>query len=329
MRLLKGIGKWLWRFMVIFSFIVNIILVIVLIALGLLIFEIKQQIAQPLVGGLHSSFVGLDQATIDWTIPVRDTIPVKLTIPLETETMVELTAPVPLVVTARIDLPGVGTLNNAQVNLSLPQGLQLPVKLDLDVEVDEPLDISLDVRAVIPLSQTQLHDPFENLRLLFEPLARGLYNLPDDFNQAGAFAGDLLGGQPINLLAENDYSRNPWPGFSRTAGMHYSLFNEPFPVFNIPAETGIVALGGIPLLDEQLRPEIYAQGGPAAVNEAAYQNMNAQGVPSEFYDGGTLEYLRSLQPQTELTGQAVGPTGGPVTSVTGPDLGIMPTPGAP
>ena len=62
----------------IFSFIVNIILVCVLLVLGLLIFQIKNNIADPLVGGLHGSFVGLDEATIDWTIPVRDTIPVKL-----------------------------------------------------------------------------------------------------------------------------------------------------------------------------------------------------------------------------------------------------------
>ena len=62
---------------------------------GCVDFEIKNQVAQPLVNGLHSSFVGLDQATIDWTIPVRDTIQVQLDIPLETDTVVVLTEPVP------------------------------------------------------------------------------------------------------------------------------------------------------------------------------------------------------------------------------------------
>ena len=134
----RSIRKWFWRFMVIFSFIVNLILVIVLLVLVLFIFEIKHQVADPLVTGLHSSFVGLDEATIDWTIPVRDTIPVVMTIPLETDTVVTLTEPVPLQVQALIDLPGINAYNVvATVDLTLPQDLQLPVALDLDVPVDE------------------------------------------------------------------------------------------------------------------------------------------------------------------------------------------------
>jgi len=164
MRLLKGFGKWFFRFMVIFSFIVNIILVVVLLVLGILIFDIMDNIANPLVGGLHSTAVGLDEATIDWTIPVRDTIPVVLNIQLDTDTTVVLTEPVPLQVRATIDLPGINAYNvDANVNLSLPVGLELPVHLNIPVPVEEDLDIALDVRAVIPLSETQLHDPFETL----------------------------------------------------------------------------------------------------------------------------------------------------------------------
>jgi hypothetical protein len=156
MRILRTIGKLFWRFMVIFSFIVNLILVVVLLVLGLLIFDIKNNIAQPLVGGLHSSFVGLDKRRLTGR-SVRDTIPVVLNIPLETDTTVVLNAPVPLTVNALIDLPGINAYNvNARVELELPQGLALPVKLDLDVPVDAQLDVSLDVRAVIPLKETQL-----------------------------------------------------------------------------------------------------------------------------------------------------------------------------
>src|SRR5690606_25618465 len=139
-----------------------------LLALGLFIFEIKNNIADPLIGGLHGSFVGLDQATIDWTIPVRDTIPVRMTVPLETETTVVLVEPVPLSASATINLNGSNV--TTPVSLSLPVGLRLPVRLDLDVPIDEELDVALDVRAVIPLGQTQLHDVADNLRLLFEPL---------------------------------------------------------------------------------------------------------------------------------------------------------------
>ena len=59
MRLLRGIGKWFWRFMVIFSFIVNFVLIVILLLAGLFIFQIKDQVADPLIGGLHSTAVGL------------------------------------------------------------------------------------------------------------------------------------------------------------------------------------------------------------------------------------------------------------------------------
>lgn len=294
MRALKNVGSFIKNFMILFSFIVSLILVIVLVALLLLIFDIKNSIATPLIGGLHSSFVGLDESTIDWTIPVRDRIPVVLNIPLETETTVVLTSAVPLAVTANITLPGVGQLNNATVFLQLPEGLELPVRLDIDVPVNEELDIALDVRAVIPVSETQLHDPINNLRLLFEPIMRALGNLPDDFNEAGVLVGDILAGRLPDLLAETDYSRDPWIGFSQTAGVGYTLSEEAWPLLNRPVDTGIVQLGGIPALDEALRPDLYAEGGPDAINERAFDEMTGLGVPSYFYDGDYALYLRQL-----------------------------------
>lgn len=285
MKFLGAVGSTIKNFMIIFSFIVNLVLIIVLVVLGLLIFDIKNNIAQPLIGGLHSSFVGLDESTIDYTIPVRDRIPVVLNIPLETETVVVLTEPVPLTVSAVINLPGVGVLNNAQVNLQLPEGLELPVMLDLNVPVDEEIDVALDVRAVIPIAETQLHDPITNLRLLFEPLARGLHNLPSDFGEAGPFAQRILDGDLPDLLAENDYSRNPWPGYSQTAGVAYMLSDEPIPLDHIRLETGVVPTGGIPLLDELLRPEIYEQGGPEAVNAQAEARLTELGIDGFFYNG--------------------------------------------
>lgn len=308
MRTLRGIGRLIWRFMVIFSFIVNIVLVVVLIGLGVLIFDIKNNVAQPLVGGLYSSFVGLDQATIDWTIPVRDTIPVNLDIQLQTDTVVTLVQPVPLNVQALIDLPGLNASNvPATVNLTLPQGLQLPVALDVPVPVREELDIALDVRAVIPLAETQLHDVANNLKLLFEPFARILWSpdLPDNFDETGVLVGDILTGRrqlsEIDLMQPNDFSQNPWPGFSLTAGANYVLFNQPFPPPNEPLNTGVVVPGGIPALDEQIRPQIYDQGGPTDVNAQAFSQMQTQPIDPATYNGQMAELFRQIQAQ--LSGQ--------------------------
>ncbi|MBE2267583.1 MAG: hypothetical protein IAE80_05080 [Anaerolinea sp.] len=290
MGALKAIGSGIKNFMILFSFIVNLVLIIVVVVLLLLIFDIKNNVVSPLITGLHSSFVGLDEATIDWTIPVRDTIPVVLNVPLETETVVVLTESVPLLVNATITLPGVGVLNNASVNLSLPAGLQLPVRLDLDVPINEELDVALDVRAVIPIAETQLHDPINNLRLTFEPITRALFNLPDNFAEAGQFTVDLLSGRSVNLMADTPYSLDPWVGFSKTAGLGYTLADVPVPLANQPMPTGIVPLGGIPALDELVRPELYEGDlSPQTINEQAMQNLQSFAVPPEYYDGSFAE----------------------------------------
>lgn len=333
MRVMRAIGTSFWRFMVIFSFIVNIILVIVLLLLGLFIFDIKNNIAQPLVNGLHSSFVGLDQATIDWTIPVRDNIPIVLNIPLKTNTTVTLTEAVPLTVSATILRQGVDILGGpVQVNLSLPAGLQLPVSLDLNVPVNETVPVALDVRAVIPLRETQLHDVAENLRLLFEPLARGLSNLPNNFNEAGQLAGDVLAGNAPNLLRDNEYTAQPWPGFSRTAGLNYALINQPVPPANRPLETGIVPLGGIPALDEQLRPELYENGNtPADINTQQAQMLTAQNIAPRYFAGGMGDYYIEVQQQSVVSQQGTETSVGGATNggAPGSDMGIIPTPSAP
>lgn len=355
--MLRAIGLFFWRFMVIFSFIVNIVLVIVLLVLGLLIFQIKSQVAQPLVAGLHSSFIGLDNATIDWTIPVRDSITLNTVIPLNTCTTVTLNDNVPLVVNANIVLPGVGNLNNAQVNLSLPNGLPLPICLNLEVPVTNlEVPVSLDVRAVIPLRETQLHDVAQNLRLLFEPLAVGLTNLPDDFGEAVTLVGEVLSGK-ADLLKENEYTLQPWPGYSMTAGYGYDLINVPMPETSRPIYTGIVPVGGIPFLDDDIRPELYVDGNtPQQINQQAQQNMQAQNIPDYHYNGDIGVIIATVNggqfvPQTATTdnqgqtppdegiitnpppieGNATPhvspdlPIGGPIPTPTpNPDQGILP-----
>lgn len=327
----RGIRKFIWRFMVIFSFIVNLVLVIVLVVLLLLIFDIKNNIAQPIVNGLHSSFVGLDSATIDWTIPVRDSIQVvdtifvddsirlETVIPLETDTIVVLTQPVSLSVTADITLAGGDRLSNAQVFLALPQGLQLPVHLNLDVPVnidvpvqlDVPVNldvpVELDVRAIIPINQTQLHDPIENLRLTLEPIARILYNLPDNHGEVIPFVGQMLSDNPPDLLAPTDpYFSQPWPGYSQTAGVGYeALMPDNYPPQNVE-RTGIVPIGGIPALDQALRPELYANGmTPAEINAQAAQN--APYAPQTF-DGSMGQTIVEAEAQ-EAQSQSGNGTG--------------------
>lgn len=309
--------------MVIFSFVVNIVLLVVVLVLALTLFDIKRNIAEPLVGGLYSAFVGLENATIDWTIPVRADVPVNLDIPINQNTTVVLTQAVPLTVIAQIQAPSL-SLSNARVSLELPVGLELPVALNLPVEVRDSIPVELDVRAVIPLEETQLYDVARSLQLMFEPLAVALTNLPQDWGEAFSFAGDVISGNSPDLLAANSFSQRPWPGFSRTAGLNYplSLLTAPIPPENVPLDTGIVPMGGIPLLDEQIRPDIYERGGPAAVNATAEFTSPAQGV---YWNGNYGEYREMMLTQAPLLTPTLDLTALPPGDNPG-DLGIIPTP---
>lgn len=163
----------------IFSFVVNIIFFIVLLAIAPLILPIVNDIVNPLVSGLNQSFIDMGEAEITRVIKVDDEIPISFTLPLNTETVVVITQPVPLNnVPARFVLPGGGGYINGEVSLALPVGLSLPVQLSLEVPVEQTVPVQLDVDVQIPLSETELGKPFNDLQAIFGPLDETLSNLP-------------------------------------------------------------------------------------------------------------------------------------------------------
>lgn len=196
------------------SFITNIVMLIVLILLMMQLFQIKNGILEPLVDGLHRNFVGLDEAVIIRTIEVNDDIPVIFDLPVNQQTDVVLTQDVPLAANATFTLPGGGGLINGRVDIVLPQNLVLPVELSMNVPVNTQIPVDLPVDVEIPLNETQLHDPFVNLRELLEPYVRILDNLPDRWSQVPDFAADALRGDGVNLVAPTADSADPWPGFT-------------------------------------------------------------------------------------------------------------------
>ncbi|MBI5928521.1 MAG: hypothetical protein HY862_04390 [Chloroflexi bacterium] len=225
------------NFAIVFSFIMNFILLLVLINVVLLIFQIKNGIAEPLLQGLHSNFVGLDEARIQTEIQVNDEIPINFTLPVSDEIPINFTLPVSdntdvyLTEDVVIDnVPayfaiegGAGNISGT-VDIRLPAETRLPIRLSLSVPVEQtvPINInvpvqqtipvSLTVPVDIPLNETQLHEPFNNLRNLFEPYVRALGNLPSNWGDVPAFVGDVLSGN-VNLMNPTNYTRDPWKGF--------------------------------------------------------------------------------------------------------------------
>ena len=181
--------KWVWdgkpwmafkTFAIIFSFIVNAVLLLVLLIAAPLILPIVNDVARPIVSGLNESFVDMGEANISRTIEVNDTIPIAFTLPLNTETQVVLVDNVALSgVPTTFNLPGGGGSINGSVTLVLPKGLVLPVSLSLDVPVDQEIDVSLAVDVDIPLAETELGAPFNRLQSLFGPLDNLIRGLPD------------------------------------------------------------------------------------------------------------------------------------------------------
>ncbi|GAB4157432.1 MAG: hypothetical protein Fur0021_26390 [Candidatus Promineifilaceae bacterium] len=166
------------NFAIIFSFAVNAIFLIVLLAAAPLIIPIVNDVAEPLVGGLNDSFVQMGQAKISRTIEVNDVIPIAFTLPLSTETVVTTTAAVPLQVPAEFILPDNGGTIRGIVAIELPANLPLPVQLALEVPVDQQIPVALSVDVNIPLQETELGQPFSQLQQLFDPLDRLLTSLP-------------------------------------------------------------------------------------------------------------------------------------------------------
>ena len=168
-------------FAIIFSFTVNFVLLIVLLATLPQILPLVNGAVKPLVSGLDQSFVEMNEASIKRTIEVSDTVPIDFNLPLYTDSIVTLTQDVTLGdYPITMILPGGGGYINGNVTLVLPAGLPLPVSLGLDVPVQSRIPVNLNVEVDIPLDETELSVPFTRLHHLFGPLVDQLDQIPED-----------------------------------------------------------------------------------------------------------------------------------------------------
>lgn len=186
-------GPPFWTIASVISLVVNIILIVAVISLGTQLFALKRVIQDQVLAGLYQNFILMDQAHIQTTIPITTSVPAKFDLPLKTNTEVVLTQPTLLenAKVARLTTGGL-TITNAPATIELAAGTRLPVALDLVVPVDQMIPVSLNVNVDIPLSQTQLHQPFVGLQEVVRPYYRIMKELPDNWGQA-------LCGEPDSL----------------------------------------------------------------------------------------------------------------------------------
>ena len=71
-----------WTVMSISSFVVNIILIVLLVALSQQVSTLKDLVSTQLLTGLSDNFAAMDKAVIETSIIVDDTIPVQFDLPV-------------------------------------------------------------------------------------------------------------------------------------------------------------------------------------------------------------------------------------------------------
>jgi hypothetical protein len=173
------------NFAIIFSFITNFVLVVVLLLLVLQMpgfyGPFKSGLLGPLVEGLYGGFGRMNDARIMRTIEVEDTVPAVFDLAVDQTTTVELMEPVPLTLPANFSLGPYGSINGT-VSLELPAGTKLPVHMAMTVPVSETIPINLKVGVAIPLNETELGPEFQHLQQLMAPLNTMITSLPDDWD---------------------------------------------------------------------------------------------------------------------------------------------------
>jgi hypothetical protein len=142
---------------IVFSFIVNFVLVLVLLILAIfLLTPIKDSVALPLLTNLDTAFAHLGDATITSTIPIRQQLPVKFDLPvqfmlpLNQNTTVTTLTPTRINTTVNLSLGQFGNIN-APVSLDLPAGTPLQVQLSMAV----PVSTTVSVDKVVPVNFDQ------------------------------------------------------------------------------------------------------------------------------------------------------------------------------
>lgn len=169
-----------WKAMIITSFVINMIFVFVIVLLAAFVLRWRPQIGSTTVGiqGFARSNVAelrdvvqqLQDAHIRTTIPLDQPLPVHLDVPIDQTTLVTTTEAIPLSVPAFIDMGPFGQLR-PNVNLSLPAGTQLQIRLKLNVPLETTIPVRLSVPVDIAMSDTELAPQFRRLGGVVDRLA--------------------------------------------------------------------------------------------------------------------------------------------------------------
>lgn len=181
---IPGLPRAFWTISSVLALLTTAILLAVVIGMAVNLFPMVKFLNRNLVGSLYSSFVEMDNAHIKTTIPISSEVPAQFDLQLDTLTTVVLSEDVSIK-GATVDLKTGGmTIIGAPTDIILPKGTNLPIHLVLTVPVDEMIPVVMDVAVDIPISETELHEPFQGLQKTLLPYYVWMWSLPDSIGQA-------------------------------------------------------------------------------------------------------------------------------------------------
>lgn len=168
-------GPRFWTIASVISLTINGVSLLALIITGIMLLRFGLGVSDllnmgnSLLGGLYTNFEKMDRASIQTNVSVDTTIPVKFDLQLNQTTNVVLSQDVQIDNALVTVNTGGLNITRANTTIVLPQGTTLPVVLNLTVPVDTTVPVTLNVPVDIPLSQTQLHEPFTGLQDVVRP----------------------------------------------------------------------------------------------------------------------------------------------------------------
>lgn len=164
-------GPAFWTITGLLSLAVNGVLIAVLIYLVTSTSALQLSAASAgnnVLAGLYTNFEKMDRASITSTIPVDAQIPLTLNVPIQQTTRITLASDA-VIQNARVRITSSALNIDAPASVTLPAGTSLDVALAFNVQVQDSVPVHLEVPVNIPLSQTQLHEPFTGLQQVVKP----------------------------------------------------------------------------------------------------------------------------------------------------------------
>ena len=147
----------LWTIASLISMAVTIVVIILTVVMFRAYRDIKLPegvditMANKFLGGLYANFEKLDRATIRATTQI--TLAESVAIP-----------------NAQVVINTGGLNINSNARVTLPAGTPLSVNLNFNLPVQTSIPVHLDVPVVIPMTDTELHEPFVGLQDVVQPI---------------------------------------------------------------------------------------------------------------------------------------------------------------